>query len=167
MVEFEKIAQNFAYLFLPALAVLFFFFLFWNIMLQRKISKINKRNEEFYAGGKVHNLEELLVDQAKTLKSLDRDIQELYNISNSINTLSLRGLSKVGMVRFNPFKDVGGNQSFAIALLNGKNNGLTLSSLYTREGTRIYAKAITDSQSEEHPLTNEEKQAIEIAIGKK
>jgi hypothetical protein len=58
---------------------------------------------------------------------------------------------------------VGGDQSFAIALLDGDDNGLTLSSLYTREGTRIYSKSIVAGKSEKYPLTEEEKQAIEIA----
>jgi hypothetical protein len=67
------------------------------------------------------------------------------------------------MKRFNPFKEVGGDQSFSVALLNGKNNGLVISSLYTREGTRIYAKAITNGLSEKHPLTEEEEEIIKLA----
>ena len=55
---------------------------------------------------------------------------------------------------------MGGNQSFAIALLDGHNNGLVISSLYTREGTRIYAKPIIKGNSPRHPLTEEEKKAI-------
>ncbi len=139
-------------------------FLIWNICLQLQIRKIKQKNEEFFAGGKVSNLEELLLKQAKDIKALDTDIQELYNISNQINNLAFRGYHKIGMVRFNPFKDVGGDQSFALAFLNGKNNGITISSLYTREGTRIYTKSIISGKSEKHPLTEEEKKAIEIAI---
>jgi hypothetical protein len=149
--------------FLGFLAILFI----WNIVLQMKIGKLTKKNEEFFSGGKTGNLEEMLLHQNKAIKTLDHDIQELFNISNQINTLASRGLMKVGIVRFNPFRDVGGDQSFAIALLNGKDNGLTISSLYSREGTRIYCKNIVDGQSEKYPLTNEEKEAIKIAISKK
>jgi len=113
-------------------------FLIWNIFLHWQLLKLKKRNASLFSGNKIQNLEELLLSQAKTLKNLDKDIQELYSISNQINSLSFRALHKVGIVRFNPFKDVGGNQSFSVALLNGKNNGLTLSSLFTREGARIY-----------------------------
>jgi hypothetical protein len=152
---------------LPVLTALVFFLFLWNILLQTRINRIQRRNDDFFAGGRVNNLEELLINQAKSVKSLDRDIQELFNISNKINALALKGLFKVSMIRFNPFKDVGGDQSFAIALLNGKNSGLTISSLYTREGTRVYAKNIIDGQSEKYPLTEEEKKAIEIAINNK
>jgi hypothetical protein len=139
----------------------------WNFIIQAKIKKLRKRSEELFAGKKVPNLEELLLEQAKNLRILDKDIQELYNISNQINTLAGRGYHKMGMVRFNPFKDVGGDQSFSIALLNGKNNGLVLSSLFTREGARIYAKSILGGVAEKYPLTDEEKEAIEIAIDNK
>jgi len=159
--------QNFIpFIFLAFLVFLIILFI-WNIVLQMNLRKVARRNEEFFAGGKTGNLEEMLLHQSKAVKALDADIQELFGISNRINALALRGLFKVGIVRFNPFRDVGGDQSFAIALLNGKNNGLTMSSLYTREGTRVYCKNITDGQSEKHPLTNEEKEAIKIAIGKK
>ena len=165
MPALERFIGNYTYIILTALAAAALVLFLWNLILHAKIAGIQRRSAEFFAGGKVKNLEELLLAQAKNLKTLDHDIQELFNISNKINNLALRGLFKVGMIRFNPFKDVGGDQSFAIALLNGKNSGLTISSLYTREGTRVYSKAIIEGQSEKYPLTEEEKKAIEIAIG--
>lgn len=134
----------------------------WNIILQIKLSrqKNNLLSEE-----KKNDLEKLLLDQSKNIKLLDKDIQELYNISNQINGLAFKSLHRVGMVRFNPFKDVGGDQSFSLALLNGKNNGFTISSLYTREGARVYCKDITEGKTEKYPLAEEEKKAIQIAIG--
>lgn len=136
----------------------------WNIILHIQLKRLRKINKEFFSGNKVKNLEELLLDQAKNLKLLDRDIQELYSISNQINNLAFRGFHKLGIVRFNPFKDVGGDQSFSLALLNGKDNGLTISSLFTREGARIYSKSILAGVSEKHPLTKEEEKAIKIAL---
>jgi hypothetical protein len=149
---------------LVAVIIIVFLLLIWNIALQISLSKLKRKNAEIYAGNKAKNLEEVILQQAKSLKTLDKDIQELYNISNQINNLAFRGIHKAAMVRFNPFKEVGGDQSFAIALLNGKNTGLVISSLYTREGTRIYAKAITAGSSDKHPLTEEEEQAIKNAL---
>ncbi|MFA6973653.1 MAG: DUF4446 family protein [Parcubacteria group bacterium] len=147
-----------------AIIILLIILLIWNVALQMSISKLRKNNEAIFAGNKAKNLEEVLLQQTKNLKTLDKDIQELYNISNQINTLAFRGLHKTAMLRFNPFKEVGGDQSFAVAMLNGKNNGLVLSSLYTREGTRIYAKSITAGKSEKYPLTEEEEKAIKLAL---
>jgi hypothetical protein len=155
--------ENNLVLFFLAFLGAFILLAVWIVFLQIRIKKAWEKNAAFFAGTEITNIEDLLLKQEKNLKSLDKDIHELYGISNQINNLSFRGFHKIGMVRFNPFKDVGGDQSFAIAILNGKNNGITLSSLYTREGTRLYCKSITATQSDKHPLTEEEKEAISIA----
>lgn len=146
-----------------SLVVVFFIFL-WNILLQVQLIKFKKRNKELFFGVKAGNVEELLLKHTKDIKALDRDIQELYTISNQINTLAWRGYHKLAMVRFNPFKDVGGDQSFALAILDGKDNGVTISSLYTRQGAQVYCKSIIAGKSEKHPLTKEEEQAIKLAM---
>ncbi|MGQ9457218.1 MAG: DUF4446 family protein, partial [Anaerolineae bacterium] len=68
----------------------------------------------------------------------------------------------LGVGRFNPCPDPGGNQSFAIALVDGRGNGVVLSSLHAREGTRVYAKPLKKWESD-YALTEEEKQAIALA----
>jgi len=156
--------NNYLAILVLALAGLFIVLLVWLIILQLNLNRMKKIKEVFFAGRDAQSLENVILEQAKNLQMLDKEIQELYNISNQLNILALRGLRKTGLVRFNPFKDIGGNQSFSIAFLNGKNNGVTISSLYTREGTRIYAKAIKSGISEVHPLTQEEEQAIKIAL---
>jgi hypothetical protein len=72
-------------------------------------------------------------------------------------------LRKVGVVRFNPFQDSGGDQSFAIALLDQGGTGLIISSLHGRTETRIFAKQVTDGRSK-HALSDEEQQAIREAL---
>ena len=128
--------------------------------------RLRKAPIDIFEESQAKNVEDILIYQSKTLKSLDKDIQELFNISNQINALSFRSLHKIGLVRFNPFKDVGGDQSFALALLDGKNNGFVLSSLFTREGTRIYAKSVLEGKPQKHPFTEEEEKAIKIALKK-
>jgi len=139
--------------------------LIWIIVMQVGLSRLKSRKSAKIKGDP-EVLEDIVAKQGQAIKELDKDILELFNISNQINELAFQGLYKVGVVRFNPFKDVGGDQSFAIALLNGKNNGIVISSLFTREGTRIYSKSILSGKSEKHPLTEEEEQAIKMAIAK-
>jgi hypothetical protein len=69
----------------------------------------------------------------------------------------------VGLVRFNPFEDTGGNQSFALALLDGRGDGFVVSSLHARAGTRVYAKAVTDGRSD-GALSEEESDALRRAL---
>lgn len=144
-------------------AIFFLFLLLWLFFLHRELRRLKQRSADFFSGNDVKSIEDVIINHSKLLKTLDKDIQELYNISNQINALAHKGLYKFSMKRFNPFKEVGGDQSFSVALLNGKNNGLVISSLYTREGTRIYAKAITNGLSEKHPLTEEEEEIIKLA----
>jgi len=73
-------------------------------------------------------------------------------------------ITKIGITRFNPFREIGGDQSFSIALLDEQHNGLVITSYYGRDLNRVYAKAIQNGTSE-HELSKEEKEAIVQAIG--
>jgi len=68
----------------------------------------------------------------------------------------------VGVVRFNPFPGVGGNQSFSLAILDGNKDGAIITSYYSREGSSVYAKEIKKGKSD-HSLLKEELKAIFIA----
>lgn len=153
---------------LITLAVLVVISLCISIWLFFKIRKLNKTAQIFFAGRNGKTLESTILSQMQQIKKLDSEIQELYDICKKIHGLAAKGLYRVGLVRFNPFKDVGGNQSFALALLDGKKTGFVISSLYTREGTRVYAKPVQNGQSlEQYPFTDEEQQAIKNATSQK
>jgi hypothetical protein len=66
-------------------------------------------------------------------------------------------------VRFNPFEDTGGNQSFALAVIDARGDGFVVSSLHARAGTRVYGKAITGGRSEA-ALSAEEAEALRLAL---
>ena len=87
--------------------------------------------------------------------------------SNSTKVTETSGaIEKMKLVRFNPFDDVGGDQSFILVLLNKENSGLLLTSLHHRSFSRIYAKAIKDGQGDNITLSKEEKSAILKAISR-
>ena len=134
------------------------------ILSYLKFKKLQKNIEILFSGKEAKDLESILLDHSKEISDIDKEIQELFEISNKIHNLSQRSIHKVGIIRFNPFKDIGGDQSFALALLDGKDSGLVMSSLHTREGTRIYSKPIIKGESEKYTLTDEEKAAIKNAI---
>jgi hypothetical protein len=129
----------------------------------------NVRNDLIilFSGKKAADLEDIILAHTKNISQLDKEIQELFEISNKIHALASRSVHKVGIVRFNPFKDIGGDQSFAIALLDGKNSGIVISSLHTREGTRIYSKPVEKGEAGKYSLTSEEYQAIKEATANK
>lgn len=71
---------------------------------------------------------------------------------------------RIGLAKFNPFGNVGSNQSFCMALLMGNKLGIILTSLHGRNGTRVYARQIDLEQSKREKLSDEEKEAIEKAL---
>ena len=135
----------------------------WNIFLQLRLEKTRKRIKIFFKGRKTKDLEEVFAEQIKKIKNNEKEIKNLFKWNDKLQEVSDVSIQKIGVIRFNPFKDTGGNQSFVIALLDSNNNGFVLSSLYTREGTRIYAKPLENAISSYH-LSKEEQEAIKKAI---
>jgi Protein of unknown function (DUF4446) len=74
-----------------------------------------------------------------------------------------RSIQRVGLVRFNPFEDTGGNQSFALALTDAGGDGFVVSSLHSRTGTRLYAKTVVAGRSDA-ALSSEEAEALRQAL---
>lgn len=104
------------------------------------------------------NLKEVLSELKKTETKLEKTIKDLEDLKTK-NKLSLQ---KFSIIRFNPFKEVGGDQSFSVALLDDGDSGVVITSHYTREGNRVYGKPIKNGQSE-YKLSDEEIKAIDIA----
>lgn len=108
----------------------------------------------------------LLAVLEKIQKQIDLNTQELAQVSLRLKKVEdeiTHHVQKVGMVRFNPFAETGGNQSFSLALLDVNNSGIVISSLHGRESTRIYAKPVQAGEKTDFALSDEEKQAINKA----
>lgn len=151
--------ENFLTLIFLILAILIFFvgyLVFQNLKLKRRIDLFFRKGEK--------NLEEVLGNLIKKLEVQEKDIKKIFEEISRLDQVSKRSFQKIGVIRYNPFRDVGGNQSFSIALLDLNNNGFVITSLYGREGNRIYAKPIKNGLSE-YSLSEEEKEAIQRAIG--
>ncbi|MDZ7611158.1 MAG: DUF4446 family protein [Candidatus Moranbacteria bacterium] len=137
--------------------------LVWIVLLQMKISGIRKNQEILFNGKKAKDLEKIILENKNNIKKISDETEDLYSITSKINQHSLKSIHKMGLIRFNPFREIGGDQSFSLALLDDEDTGAVLSSLYSREGVRIYAKSVQKGQPVKYPLTEEEKQAISIA----
>lgn len=98
------------------------------------------------------------------LALLERRLAGVEDRTRVLEAASRVAVSRVGLVRFNPFEDTGGNQSFALALLDAAGDGIVVSSLHARSGTRIYAKTIRAGRSAT-ALSEEEEAAVRQALG--
>jgi len=133
-----------------------------------RLRKLRKDLSTLFAGKSGADLEEIVMKQREGLTALDEEIRKLYKIAEQLYRLGNESIHKTELLRFNPFKEVGGNQSFAVALLNGKNTGFVISSIHTREGTRVYAKPVENgAEAKEYPLSEEEKHVIGLAVRKR
>ncbi|HEX2884146.1 MAG TPA: DUF4446 family protein [Candidatus Limnocylindria bacterium] len=109
------------------------------------------------------SLHDLLAGSAAAAERATERMGDLEAMHALIDERSRRSLQHIGMVRFNPFDDTGSDQSFAIALLDDRRDGVVISSLHGRSNTRVFAKPVTDGSSPHH-LSDEESQAIRIAV---
>lgn len=73
-------------------------------------------------------------------------------------------IQRIGIVRFNPFADTGGAQSFTMSLLDGQDNGIVITSLYARTGNRWYVKEVQKGTGKDVELSREEQAAIKKAV---
>jgi hypothetical protein len=108
------------------------------------------------------NIDEILAQ----FKELKEQFAKLSLEMEKLKKEELINLKKVGVVRFNPFSEMGSNQSFSAAIMDSENNGLVITSLFTRSENRVYGKPLKNGGSE-YPLTDEEKEAIKKAQGQK
>ena len=113
--------------------------------------------------GKGSNIEEMLKKYIQTVEDVSKKTDENALEEKRLKLELNKCIQKTGIVRYSAFKDTGSDLSFALCLLNNQNTGVVLNGIYSREMSNIYAKPITEGKSS-YTLSNEEQQAIEIAI---
>ena len=151
-------------LFLIIISVISLLLLIGLIINYRKISKLNKRYKEFMQklrNGK--NIEEDLENYIYRVERVEKQSAEAMNYCKNLDNDISRCIQKIGIVRYNAFKDTGSDLSFAVALLDEKNNGVVFNGIYSREMSNIYAKPVENGKSS-YTVSNEEQMAIDKAI---
>lgn len=135
----------------------------WNIILTTLY--INQRNgfKKITKNGKSTSLMDLLTE---VLDNENKARKNLVDLENKVEDLIFNSkfyIQKIGLVRFNPFNDTGGDQSFILALVDENDSGVVISGLHTRNGTRWYAKEVSNGKGVEYELSNDESKAIKRA----
>ncbi len=138
--------------------------LLWLVVLSLYIYKAVSHYENLVSGTKRDNLKLILEEILKNTKLHEAEIEQIKNKLRQIDLNSVSFIQKVGILRFNPFEDTGGDQSFVLAILDGKDNGVVLTSLHGRDVTRWYAKNVREGKGTDHKLSSEEEKAIKQAV---
>jgi hypothetical protein len=133
--------------------------------LIRRVRRLGARLESLTQGGDESSLEDVLGSHLERVNQVVRDVDAVGARTAVVERDLQHSFGRIGLVRFNPLEDTGGNQSFALAMLDGHGDGFVMSSLHARAGTRVYAKAIAAGSSEA-ALSDEEAQALRLALAK-
>ncbi len=143
------------------------------ILLYMQNSRLSRLERQFRALMKgagattlTMSLGDLVADQADRLETARADLEVLRKTVSDLEAPVARSVQCVGVVRYNPFGDTGGDQSFAVALLDQRGDGVVISSLHGRTATRFYAKPVKAGASHT-TLSEEEEQAIQQALAHK
>jgi hypothetical protein len=130
------------------------------------IVQINTLKARFTAAlGGVDNdsLETTLAEYLAHVEAVDKRLTELSAEYKQLSVTNSLASQKISIVRFNPFGDTGGDQSFSLAVLDAHDSGYVLSSIHGRQGTRVYVKPIDFGKSK-YTLSAEEQQALNQAV---
>ena len=129
-------------------------------LLTAELFRLNHRLKKILMGKQGGDLEESINTLIKGMENLDGRATDVENYIIKMEERLKHSIQHVSVVRFNPFPDQGGNQSFAICLMDEQGNGAVISSLYSRDKVSVYAKPLIKYQSE-FELSQEERQAID------
>jgi hypothetical protein len=146
-----------------ALAVACVVLLVLVIVLIRRTSRLDRRLRGLTRGAEGRSLEAILDAHLDKVYAVARELDELAARSAVLESTQRRAFQRIGLVRFNPFEETGGNQSFALAVLDANGDGFVVSSLHARAGTRVYGKAISGGRAET-TLSAEETEALRLAL---
>jgi hypothetical protein len=133
------------------------------VLQSRRLRRTADAYRALVSDNKGASLQQLLNSHLGKVVEIGARMEELTKVHEALEARSRGSLQHIGMVRFNPFEDTGSDQSFAIALLDDRRDGIVLSSLHGRGQTRVFAKPVEGGESK-HALSDEEAHAIRIAV---
>ncbi len=151
-------------LFLIMIFILNIILLIWSIISNIRIKNIHNKDKNFMEKlGDGKNIKEDLEKYMTRVSTTEDEIRKLSVYYKDLDKKTKKCLQKVGIVRYNAYKDTGSDLSFAVCLLDEKNNGVVFNGIYSRDMSNIYAKPIENGTSK-YKITPEEQEAINRAI---
>ncbi len=145
------------------LAIIVVAVFFWVLRLSTQQRRLHSRMDSMLSEVEGGNVEGLLLQYMETVKHLSGQVRNLQSRLDELSSDVPSMVRHVGLVRFSPFHDTGGNQSFSLAILDSRGDGVVISGLHSRLESKLFAKPVTGAKSE-FSLTREEVQAIESSM---
>lgn len=130
-----------------------------------RLSSMNSRYRAMMRGSTKDDLEGMLIQHVRKVEEVEAVNVRILEENELIRQFIRQALVRVASVRFRAFEDMGGDLSYAVALLDANNDGVIFSSIFAREDSRSYIKPIKNGSSE-YPLSDEEKSVLQEAMAK-
>ncbi len=151
-------------LWLVGLSVITFFTVAWLLDIGNRQRQLHERLDQTFVDAEGHDVSKPLQAFSERLEGIEQQTAHLGEEVGHLVSKIPQCTQAIGLVRFQAFSDYGGDQSFALALTNPAGDGVVLSGIFAREGTRVYAKPLTHWTSS-YSLSFEEEEAISQAQG--
>lgn len=159
---FENYGIDIGYVILGMAAIILIMFIML-IVTMAKNASMRKKYKIFMNGESGKNLEKSILDKFSSIDTLEADVKDIYSNIKSINAQLITAYQKIGLVKYDAFKEIGGKLSFVLVLLTAENNGFIINSMHsTKEGCYTYAKEVVNGEAFVI-LSEEEQQALEEA----
>lgn len=134
------------------------------IIALAKVQRLSRRYDYFMQGRDTESMEDIILDQIDQIRALKAEDRSNKDAMRNLNRNTRASFQKMGIVKYNAFKGMGGNLSSVIAMLDYTNSGFILNCVHSREGCYIYVKQVDMGQTD-IVLGNEEQEALEQAMG--
>ncbi|MGH2441773.1 MAG: DUF4446 family protein [Chloroflexota bacterium] len=152
-----------AFVFWIVLAVFAILIGVWSLRTYLNTRRLESRLDEILGGFSADNVTQMLTEYLGTVRSTSASVGRMKEEHDRIAHLMPEVIRHVGLVRFSPFHDTGGDQSFTLAMLDGRGDGVVITALHSRSDSRLYAKPLEHGTSS-YSLTAEEREAMNKAL---
>lgn len=146
------IAESLAIYILIALSIFLFV---WIVLLEQRLKK-------FMAGKDGASLEDTMKDILSSMSELNTENEAIKKEHQELVDMYAGGIRGVSLVKYNPYSDVGGSQSFAMCFLDSNGDGAVLSTLHSRDKTRVFAKKVSGFEAKVE-VSAEEQESIDLS----
>jgi hypothetical protein len=163
MDQFRTFYDSHGLIFWLVLLLILFLLCVWIYRVQRRYHQLQARLDDLFGEASSENIARMLADYLATVRSTAASVARMKAEHDQMAGLIPSVIRHVGLVRFSPFHDTGGDQSFALALLDGQGDGVVVTALHSRTDSRLYAKPI-EHFSSSYSLTPEEREAMDRAL---
>lgn len=151
------------YIYLSIIAVMFLVFLVLHIKQNKRITRLMSRYEKFMKGKNAENLSAAIEENFQQMDNLERSYEKNEEMMKSTLHNITSTFHKLGIVKYDAFKEMGGNLSFALCLLDDTNTGFILNTMHGRDSSYTYIKEIIKGEAYA-TLGEEEKEALDKAM---